>query len=215
MAVDDDQVEHLSPGEHLDATLVDLPIERAVRAEQQLLAGLAASVERAGDLRAAKGTVVELAAVLTGEGDALRHAVVDDEIAHRRQPVDVCLASAVVAALHRVVEETVDAVAVVLIVLGGVDAALGCDGVGATRAVVHAEALHDISELREGGGGGGASEPGTHHDDFELPLVGGVDELELELVPLPLLLERPTGNLGIELRHVESLLQGYVSKSRM
>ena len=38
--------------------------------------------------------------------------------------MDVGLAGAEVAALDRVVEETVDAVAVVLVVLGGVDAAL-------------------------------------------------------------------------------------------
>ena len=45
---------------------------------QQLLAGLAAGVEGAGDLYAAEGAVVEQAAVLAGERDALRDALVDD-----------------------------------------------------------------------------------------------------------------------------------------
>ena len=52
------------------------------------------------------------------------------------EPIDVRLAGAEVAALDRVVEEPVDAVAVVLVVLGGVDAALGGDAVGAARAVL-------------------------------------------------------------------------------
>jgi hypothetical protein len=56
----------------------DLPLEGLVGAEQELLARLAAGVERARDLRAAEGAVVEQAAVLAGERDALRDALVDD-----------------------------------------------------------------------------------------------------------------------------------------
>ena len=102
-------------------------LERLVRAEQQLLAGLAARVEGARDLRAAERAVGEQAAVLARERHALRHALVDDVDADLRQPVDVRLARAEVAALDRVVEQAVDAVAVVLIVLRGVDAALRGD----------------------------------------------------------------------------------------
>ena len=98
-----------------------------VGAEQELLAGLAAGVEGAGDLGAAEGAVVEQAAVLAGEGHALGHALVDDVDRDLGQAVDVGLAAAVVAALDGVVEQPVDAVAVVLVVLGGVDAALGGD----------------------------------------------------------------------------------------
>ena len=108
----------------------DLALERLVGAEQQLLAGLAARVEGARDLRAAERAVVEQAAVLAGERHALRHALVDDVDADLRQAVDVGFARAEVAALHRVVEQAVDAVAVVLVVLGGVDAALRGDASG-------------------------------------------------------------------------------------
>src|SRR5437763_1467562 len=82
-------------------------------------------VARPRDLGAAERTGVEQAAVLTREGDALGDALVDDLDADLRQPVHVRLAGAEVATLHRVVEEAEDAVAVVAIVLGGVDAALG------------------------------------------------------------------------------------------
>ena len=112
----------------------DLALERLVGAEQQLLAGLAAGVERARDLRAAEGAVGEQAAVLAGERHALGDALVDDVDADLGEAVDVGLAGAEVAALDRVVEEAVDAVAVVLVVLGGVDAALRGDGVRAARA---------------------------------------------------------------------------------
>ena len=56
----------------------DLALQRLVGAEQQLLAGLAAGVEGARDLRATEGAVVEQAAVLAGERHALRDALVDD-----------------------------------------------------------------------------------------------------------------------------------------
>ena len=127
----------------------DLPHHRLIGAEQQLLAGLAARVERPRDLRAAERPVVEQPAVLARERHALRDALVDDVDAQLRQPVDVGLARAVVAALDRVVEQPLDAVAVVLVVLRGVDAALRGDAVRAARAVVDAEAHDVVAELAE------------------------------------------------------------------
>ena len=109
-------------------------IERLVGAEQQLLTGLAAGVERARHLRAAERPVVEQAAVLAGERHALGDALVDDVDADLGQPVDVGLTGAEVAALHGVVEEALDAVAVVLVVLRRVDAALRGDAVRAAAS---------------------------------------------------------------------------------
>ena len=134
LAVDHDQVEHLGAREHLHRAGADLPFERLVGAEQQLLPGLPARVEGARDLRAAEGAVVQVPRIFAREGHALRDALVDDVQADLRQAVDVGLAGAEVAALDGVVEEAVDAVAVVVIVLGGVDAALRGDGVRAARA---------------------------------------------------------------------------------
>src|SRR5207247_7906393 len=100
---------------------------RLVGAEQKLLAGLAAGVERARHLRAAERAVVEQPAVLAGKRHALGDTLIDDVDAQLRKPVHVGFARAIVAALHGVVEETVDAVAVVLVVLRRVDAALRRD----------------------------------------------------------------------------------------
>ena len=81
--------------------------------------------------------------------------------AQLREPVDVRFARAVVAALDRVVEQAVDAVAVVLVVLRGVDAALRGDAVGAARAVLDAEVEDVVAQLAERGGGRRAGQPGA------------------------------------------------------
>ena len=151
-------------GNAVDRALFDLPHHRLVGAEQQLLAGLAARVERARHLRAAERPVVEQAAVLARERHALRDALVDDVDAQLREPEDVRLARAVVAALDRVVEQPLDAVAVVLVVLGGVDAPLRGDAVRAARAVVDAEALDVVAELAERRRGRRAGEAGADDD---------------------------------------------------
>ena len=177
---------------------VDLLLQRLIGAEQQLLAGLAPGVERARDLRAAERAVGQQAAVLPRERNALRHALVDDVDADLRQPVDVGLAGAEVAALDRVVEQPVDAVAVVLVVLGRVDAALRRDAVRPPGRVLEAEALHVVAELAQRGGGRGAGQTGADDDDGVLPLVGGVHQLHLEAVLVPLLLDGAGGNSGIQ-----------------
>jgi hypothetical protein len=61
--------------------------------------------------------------------------------------VDVGLARAVVTALDGVIEQAIDAIAIVTIVLGGVDAALCGDAVGAARAILIAEALDVVAQL--------------------------------------------------------------------
>ena len=178
------------PGVHLHRAARDLVGERLVGAEEQLLTGLAAGVERARHLRAAERPVVEQAAVLAGERHTLRHALVDDVDAHLGEAVHVALAGAEVAALHRVVEEAVDAVAVVRVVLGRVDAALRGDAVRTARRVVEGEQLHPVAELTERRRGGGAGETAPDDDHLEAPLVRRVHQLHVELVLRPLLGDR-------------------------
>ena len=148
-----------------------------------------AGVEGARHLRAAEGAVGQEPAVLARERHALRHALVDDLDADLGQPVDVGLAGAEVAALHRVVEQPVDAVAVVPVVLGRVDPALRRDRVRPPGRVLEAEALHVVAELAQGGRRGPAGQAAADDEDGELPLVGGVHQLHLEAVVVPLLLD--------------------------
>src|SRR5690606_4902112 len=115
---------------------MDLACERLISTEQELLTGLSACVERAGNLRTAEASVGEEAAILARERNTLRSALVDDVHAHLSEPIHVRLASAEVATFDGVVEEAIDAIAVVLVVLRRVDAALSGDAVGAARAVL-------------------------------------------------------------------------------
>src|SRR5262249_21285535 len=142
-----------------------------VGAELELLTGLSAGVERAGYLSAAERACVEQTAVLASEGHALRHALVDDVGAQLGQSVDVSFARADVAALDRVVEEPVHRVAVVAVILGRVDPALGGDAVGAPRAVLITETAHLIAQLAERGGSRAAGQPRPDHDDAVAPAV--------------------------------------------
>ncbi len=192
-----DQVQHLGARMQLHIARADLAAQCLVRAEQQLLPGLATRVERPRDLDAAEGAGVEQSAVLAGERYALRHALVDDLDGDLGEAVDVGLAGPEVAALDGVVEEAVDGVAVVAVVLGGVDAALGGDGVGAARRVLVAE-LHDVVALfGQRRPGRAAREPGAHDDDGVLAAVGGVDELGLEAPAVPTVGDRPVGRRAV------------------
>ena len=109
----------------------------------------------------------------------------------------VGFAGAEVAAFDRIVEEAEDGVAVVLVILGGVDSTLGGDGVGTAGAVLIAEAIHLIAELGKGGGGGTPGESGAHHDNFEFPLIGRVDQFGVHLMGRPFVGERTGGDFGI------------------
>ena len=97
-----------------------------------MLTGLATSIESPADLGTTEGAVIQQSTVVAGERHALRHALVDDSVADLGQAIHIGLTGAVVAAFDGVAEKALHAVAVVLVVLGRVDAALGSDAVGTT-----------------------------------------------------------------------------------
>ncbi len=182
----------------IDGAEVHLLHHLLVGAEEQLLAGLAPCVERARHLGTAEGAVVEHAAVLAGEGHALGHHLVDDVDRHLRQPVHVGLAAAEVTALDRVVEQALHRVAVALVVLGGVDATLGGDGVRSPRTVVIGEDLHVVALLAQRGRRAGTGQAGADHDHVELPAVVRRHQLHVELVLGPRVGERTTRDVAAE-----------------
>jgi hypothetical protein len=87
------------------------------------------------------------------EGHSLRHALIDNVDADLCQAIDVRLARAKIPTLDRVVEQAPDAVAVVLIILGGVDSALRGDAMSSARRVLKAEATYLVAQLGQGRGG--------------------------------------------------------------
>ena len=174
-----------------------LSAEGRIGTQKQLLPGLPAGIEGARDLRATKGTVGEKAAVFAGERHALGNTLVDDVHTHLGKPIDVGLARAVVAPFHRVVEKPVDAVTVVLVVLGGVDAALCGDAVGPARTVLIAETGDVIALLRQARRRRAPGEPGADHDDVVFAPVRRVHQLHFEFVVRPLVLDGTVWNFWI------------------
>src|SRR5690606_19866620 len=135
------------PGVHLHLAAAHLLLERLIGAEEQLLAGLPACVERARDLCTSERAVRQVTAVFARERHALRNALVDDVEADLGEAMDVGFTCAEVAALVRVVEQTEYADAARLLVLGGVNAALRGDAVRATRRILEAEAAEVVAQL--------------------------------------------------------------------
>src|SRR5262252_2648801 len=191
VAVDQNYVEHLGPRIHLHRAGVNLAAQRLVRAEQQLLPRLSARVKRSRDLRAAERTVVQQPAVFARERHALRHALVDDVNADLGQAVDVGFTRAEVAALDRVVKQAVDRVAVVAVILPGVDAALSGARVRAARAVLETKGLDVVAEFAQRGSRRSARQAGAEDDDVEFAFIGRVDQFHLLPVLRPLHRDRP------------------------
>jgi hypothetical protein len=82
-----------------------------------------------------------------------------------------------------------------LIILGGVDAALGGDGVRAAGRILKTEAVNLVTQFAQGGGGGGSCKAGSDNDDVVFALVRRVDQLEVETSLFPCLLMGPVGAL--------------------
>jgi hypothetical protein len=96
-------------------------------------------------------------------------------------------------------------IAVAGVVLGGVDSALGGDGVGAAGAVLVAEGFDVVAELPQGGGSGAAGEAGADHEDFILALIGRIDQFEIKLVTIPRCLNRSGRTFAVEYHSINPL----------
>ena len=80
---------------------------------------------------------------------------------------------------------------------------------GASRRILKAECVDAVSELTQRRRRGAARESGAHHDDLIFPLVRGIDQLHLEAVLLPLLVDRTGRHAPVE-RGVGDLIEGGV-----
>ncbi len=190
VAVNDDEVKHFGAGVHFDVTLADFFFHGLVGTEEELLTSLTAAVEGTLKLGTTEGAVVEQTAVFTSEWYALGDALVDDVAGYFGQAVDVAFAGTEVTTLDGVVEEAVVGVTIVLVVVGGVDATLSCDGVGATWAILVAEALDVVAKFCKCCSGSTTSKTRTYDEYGVLTTVVGVDELGVGLVLGPLLFDR-------------------------
>ena len=183
---DEHDIEHLVTGVHLHFAFADLAAEGGISTEEQLLTGLTLCVEGTAYLRATERTVVEQTSVLTGERNALCYTLVDDVIGNLRQTIDIRLTSAVVTTFDRIVVETINTIAVVLVVLRRVDTALCSNRVRTTRRILDTEVEDVKSHLCKGGSSRSTSQTGTDDDDVETTFVSGINEFLMVLIVGPL-----------------------------
>ena len=202
-AVDQDHVEHLVAIEYLGVAAGDLVLQGAVGTEHQLLAGLAAGVESPLNEDAAEGAGRQRAAVLSVERHPLGDRLVDDVLRELGQPPDVGLTRAEVSALDRVGEQPANRVAFVGEILRRVDPALCGDAVGPAGRVLVAEALGPETLGGEACGAARSCQPGADHDDALAGAVARSDQCVLVEPGLPLLLDRPIGDLCVQPVHHE------------
>src|SRR6266511_3939147 len=98
MSLNNHQVEHLSLWKHLHCAGRDLTAKRLITAEQKLLTGLSARVERDRHLGAAEGTISQQAPIFAGKWHALRDALVDDVIGDLSEPIHIRFTGTKIAA---------------------------------------------------------------------------------------------------------------------
>src|SRR5438874_1976988 len=198
VTIDQNEVEHLGLREHFYRAERDLPAQGLVGTEQKLLAGLAAGVKRPRNLRAAEGAIGEESAILARERHALLGALIDDEIADFGQPVNVRFARTEIATFDRVVKQSENAVAIVLVILGGIDPALRRNGMGATRRILITKTFHAITKFTQSGRGRSAGQPRTDHNDLKFAAIIRANETRIILVVTPFSLERTGRNFAGE-----------------
>jgi hypothetical protein len=102
--------------------------------------------------------------------------LVNDKPADFRQAINVGLPGPKISAFNGIVKKTENAVPVVLIIFGGIDASLRSNAMCAARRVLETKAFNDVAEFSECRRSGSACEPASHNNDLKLSLIVGTDQ---------------------------------------
>ena len=113
----------------------------------------------------------------------------------------VCFARTEVATLDGVLKQTIDAVAVTLVILGGVDSTLCCNGVRATWRVMKGKCINLIAQLGKRCSSRCSCKTSSNNNDFELALVVRVYKLCVCFVVVPLFMQRTSWDFGVKRVH--------------
>src|ERR1700731_587987 len=189
VAVDNDNIEHFGLGKHLHRAGRDLATERLITAEKELLPGLAACIKRSRNLGAAERPIGKQPAVLAREGNALRDALIDDVRTNFGEPINIRFARSKIAAFDCVIEQTINAVAVVLIIFCGVDSALRGDRMRPPRRVLVTKTFHAVAELAQRRRRRTAGQTAADYDDFKFAAIVWTNEAGMVFVTRPLFIQ--------------------------
>ena len=90
-----------------------------------------------------------------------------------------------VSPLDGVVEKTVDGVAVIRVVLRGIDTTLSGDRVGTARAVLITESLYVVTQFAKSSSGSTTGKAGSNNNYVIFAFISGVYQLQIEAVFVP------------------------------
>ena len=125
-------------------------------------------------------------------------ALIDDQIGDFGETINVRFARAKISALDRVMEQSVDAIAIVLIILCGIDPALRCNRVRAPWRILKAKAFYPVAEFAQGRRRRSAGETASHNDDLELSPIIWANQSRVIPMAAPFLIERSVWNPGVQ-----------------
>src|SRR5258708_1693023 len=114
--------------------------------------------------------------------------MVDDIDTQLRQTINIGFARPVIPSFYCVVKEAVDAVSVILVILGRVDSALSRDAVCTSWGILKAKRKHVIAQLAHARGGRSSGQSRTDNNHGVLSLVGRIDQLHFKFAVVPFFL---------------------------
>ena len=143
-------IEQLPTGVHGNGSCLNLSGKCAIPTQKALLTGLPFGIKSSANLNPAKRAVVDKTTIVAGEGHTDGGVVIDNQIAHLGSPVNVRLAGSVIAPFHHVVEQSENAIAIVLVVFGSIYTTLSCNRVSTSWGVLVAKDFNIIAQLSKG-----------------------------------------------------------------
>ena len=191
------QIHHLVASVQFHCSTAYLSRESAVGAQQQLLPRLAASIEGAAYLCSSERTVVEKSAVVPRKWHPLCYTLVYDVATHFGKTIHIGFPCSIVSSFYGVFEQTFHTVAVILVVLGGVDTALSRYAVSPTGGILQTENIDIEAERAKSGCCRTSGKSGTYHYDIQLAFVGRIYQTLTVFISCPFLGERTFGYLGV------------------
>src|SRR5262249_5963534 len=142
------------------------------------------------------------------------NALIDDVVADFRETINVRFAGSKIAAFYGVMEQPVNTVAIVLIIFGRIDPALGCNRVRAPRRILEAEAFYPIPQLPQSGRSRSTGQAAANHDDRKFSPVIWTHQARMITMIAPFLSEWPRWNFWIQ-RPNHNCCAGLMIPSRM
>ena len=199
--VNQNNVQHFVTSIQFHFTNTNLTAQCWISTQKQLLSGLAAGIECTGYLSTTEWTVIQQSTIFTSERNTLSYALVDNAIGNFSQTINVSFTSTVVTTLDCIIEQTINGVAIILIVLSSIDTALCCDRVCTTRRVLDTEVQHIESHFCQRSCSRSTGQTSTYHDDIQTTLVCRVHQFLVIFIIFPLLSQWALRDFWINFSH--------------